>query len=113
MLYYHNPKCSKSRAGLEILNQRKLDFQIKEYLKEPLNFEELKKLFQALDKHPQECVRSKEDLYNELRLDKKALSEDEWIEVIRAHPKLLERPILLYQDKAVIGRPPEKLIEIL
>ena len=113
MIYYHNPKCSKSREGLKLLQSKKVSFQIKEYLKEPLSKEELKELFQKLVLNPKDVVRKKEQKFKELNLDEKSLNIDQWIEILQNHPILLERPILMSSQKAIIGRPTEKLLEIL
>lgn len=111
--YYHNPKCSKSRQGLEILEQAGFSFKIKEYLKEPMTTSELEDLFFKLKKTPEEVIRKKEDIYKELNLKDKDLSSQEWIKIIIEYPKLLERPILLTENQAIIGRPVEELSKIL
>jgi len=105
--YYHNPKCSKSREGLEILKQMGVKFQIKEYLKEGFDKEELRNIFKLLQKSPEQVVRSKEKVFEELNLKNKVLSLDEWIETIIKYPMLMERPILKSAKSALIGRPPE------
>lgn len=111
--YYHNPQCTKSRLGLELLKEAKLTFEIKEYLKEPLTLEELENLFTKLGKEPQDVVRTKEAVYGELDLGNKVLSRQDWFQMIIENPKLLERPILLTATKAIIGRPPENLKELI
>ncbi len=108
-IYYHNPKCSKSRAGLDLLNQKGIDFTIKEYLKEPLSSTELAQVFNKLNMLPSQVVRTKEDIYKELDLANKTLTDQEWIQVIIDNPKLLERPIFVTDNSAVIGRPTEEL----
>jgi len=113
MIYFHNPRCSKSREGLTLLQGKKISFEIKEYLKEPLNKTELKELFSKLKMKPQEVVRKKESIFKDLKLDQKNLSDEDWIDLIIQHPVLLERPILASADKAVIGRPTEKLLKII
>ena len=95
------------------MQSKKVSFQIKEYLKEPLSKEELKELFQKLVLNPKDVVRKKEQKFKELNLDEKSLNIDQWIEILQNHPILLERPILMSSQKAIIGRPTEKLLEIL
>lgn len=112
-LYYHNPKCSKSRAGLGFLQDKNLNLTIKEYLKVPLFSEELLELFSFFDNDPTTLLRKKEDLYKELGLDNKILTLKEWAEVLIKHPQLLERPILKIGNKAAIGRPTENFLTIL
>lgn len=112
-LYYHNPRCSKSREGLKILEDSKTKFEIKEYLKEPLTKKEIKELFQLLGKDPLEVIRTKEDTFKELGLKDKKMTADQWASTIVENPVLLERPILVKGKKAVIGRPPEELKKLL
>ena len=111
--YYHNPKCSKSRQGLELLQNSSLEFEIKEYLKEGFEHNELKELFSKLGKTPAQVVRNRETIYKELDLDASKLEIDDWIEVIIENPILMERPILVNGDKAAIGRPLEEIEKIL
>jgi arsenate reductase (glutaredoxin) len=111
--YYHNPRCSKSRQGLALLEQNNVSFEIREYLKEGFSSNELKKLFKALDMVPYATVRRKESLYKELVIDGKSLSQAEWIKILIDNPSLMERPILVTQKGARIGRPPENLLEII
>ena len=108
--YYHNPNCTKSRKGLDMLKERNLEFTVKEYLKEPLSEEELDNLFLKLGKTPAEVVRKKEQSYQDLELSEKNLSSKEWCQIIMENPELLERPILLTEQKAIIGRPPELML---
>lgn len=107
LVYLHNPRCSKSRQGLELLINEVVT--VRDYLKDPLSENELKQLFGALNKKPIEVIRKKEA--KELGLDN--LSDSEWIQAISQHPILLERPILINGDKAIVGRPPELLLNIL
>lgn len=110
--YFHNPKCSKSRSGLELLKEKGVDFQVREYLKEPLKVSEIKQLSEELEMHPKEFVRSKETVFRELGLEHKDLDVERWTEVLAKYPQLLERPILSNGNRAVIGRPPEDLFKI-
>ncbi|MCV9389428.1 arsenate reductase (glutaredoxin) [Reichenbachiella ulvae] len=109
---YHNPRCQKSRQALSILEEKKEEFEIIEYLKTPPSQEELKGLIQMLGITAEDLLRKGEKIFKE-EFKGKALSEDEWIEAMVNNPKLIERPIVIKGDKAVIGRPPEKVIEIL
>ena len=112
-IYYHNPRCSKSRQGLALLEENNVNFEIKEYLKAGFQKTELKNLFSALNLSPAEVVRKKDDLYKELVLKTSDFSTDQWIELIIKHPALIERPILHTVKGAKIGRPPENLLEII
>lgn len=111
MIYYHNPRCSKSREGLKILEHSGKKFTVKEYLTEPMSDRELLDLFSKLGMSGADVVRSKEDEYKPYK--GKALSDVEWAKIIVKTPKLLERPILVSKNKAVIGRPPENLKKLL
>jgi arsenate reductase len=104
---YHNPRCSKSRQTLALLQSKGIEPQIIEYLKAPLTEAELVEVFAALDIRPKEVLRTKEDVYKELEVnweDDRAV-----IKAILDHPNLLERPIVVKGEKAVIGRPPENV----
>lgn len=111
--YYHNPRCSKSRAGLELLNEKKVSFTIKEYLKEELSFDEIETLCQNLRLNPYEVVRKKEEPFKRLSLENEIDNHKRIIEAIIAEPILLERPIFSTNKGAVMGRPTEKLEEFL
>lgn len=109
---YHNPRCSKSRAGLKYLESKTSDFEIRKYLKEPLTEEELRKLLTKLNKKPQEIVRTQEQMYKK-ELKGKNFNEDEWIRIITENPRLIQRPVVEAKYKAVIGNPPENIDELL
>lgn len=110
---YHNPRCSKSRGALEILEARGLTPTVVRYLETPPDAATLKALLDKLGMGARQLLRSGEDEYKDLNLADPALSEAQLIEAMVKHPKLIERPILVAGDKAVIGRPPEKVLEIL
>jgi arsenate reductase len=110
---YHNPKCSKSRQTLELLQSRGFKPVIIEYLKEPPDQATLKKVLRLLNMKPRELMRRKEDAYKTARLDREDLDDDALISAMIKHPILIERPIVLANGKAAIGRPPEKVLEIL
>ncbi|MCG9971765.1 arsenate reductase (glutaredoxin) [Christiangramia crocea] len=109
---YHNARCKKSREGLEILKNSDKEFEIKEYLKEPLSEEELESLINKLDIAPIQLVRKNEKIWKEEYKDKD-LSDRELITVMTKHPKLIERPIVEDDKKAVIGRPPSEIEKLL
>ena len=110
---YHNPRCSKSRGALELLEARGLQPTLVRYLETPPSADELKNLLGKLGIAARELLRSGEDEYKTLGLADASLSEAQLIEAMVRHPKLIERPILVAGDKAVIGRPPEKVLELL
>ena len=110
---YHNPRCSKSRATLELLESRGIDVSIIEYLKEPPDDIELRQLLDLLGISARELLRTGEAPYKELNLADPSKTEDEIIEAILKHPILMERPIVTTASKARIGRPPEAVLEIL
>ena len=108
---YHNTRCKKSRAGLQYLESKTKDFEIIEYLKTGLTEEELKDIFKKLGKKPEEMVRKQEKSYKENHKGK-TYTDDEWIKIISADLKLLHRPIVVKDDKAVWGDPPENIDEL-
>lgn len=110
---YHNPRCSKSRQTLEILQSRQQNPSIVEYLKTPPTPEELEYILQMLGMEPRQLMRTKEEEYKALGLDNNSLSRQQLIQAMVDHPKLIERPIVIHNNKAAIGRPPEKILEIL
>ncbi|WP_311882533.1 MULTISPECIES: arsenate reductase (glutaredoxin) [unclassified Pseudomonas] len=110
---YHNPRCSKSRSALELLEARGLTPNVVRYLETPLNAAQLKALLGKLGISARQLLRSGEDEYKMLQLADESLSEAQLIDAIAQHPKLMERPILEVGDKAVIGRPPENVLELL
>lgn len=109
---YHNPRCSKSRQALSILQEKPLDYEIIEYLKNVPTANELKALLLALNMNAEDILRKGESVYKENYKGKK-LSEEEWIEAMVANPKLIERPIITDGKRAIIGRPPEKVLELI
>ena len=110
---YHNPRCSKSRGALELLEARGLAPTVVRYLETPLDAPQLKALLGKLGIGARALLRTGEDEYKTLNLADSSLSEAQLIAAIAAHPKLMERPILEVGDKAVIGRPPEQILELL
>lgn len=110
---YHNPRCSKSRRALELLTNRGLEPEIVEYLRNPLSSQELKEILELLDKEPRQLLRTGESAYSENNLDDPRLDAEQIVEAMIAHPILIERPIVVSNGRAVVGRPPEKVLEIL
>ena len=110
---YHNPRGSKSRGALELLEARGLTPTVVRYLETPLNAAQIKALLGKLGITARQLLRSGEDEYKMLQLADDSLSEAQLIDAIAQHPKLMERPILEVGNKAVIGRPPENILELL
>ncbi len=110
---YHNPRCSKSRAALALLEERGVDIAIVKYLETPLSVEGLKGILSALGLSPREVMRKGEAAYKALGLADEALSDDALIDAMAANPILIERPIVVRGEKAVIGRPPERVLDLL
>ncbi len=110
---YHNPRCSKSRAALQLLEERDLQPVVVHYLDTPPSAAQLREVLEKLGLPPRQLLRSGEDEYRELGLANQALSDEELIKAMATHPRLIERPILIAGDRAVIGRPPENILELL
>jgi len=108
---WHNPRCSKSRAAFNYLKDNDIEYKLKEYLKEPPTVEELKDILKKLNLKPSQLVRKKEAIFKELNL--KESSEEELIEAMVKNPKLIERPIVINGNKAVVARPLELIKDIL
>lgn len=111
MKIYHNPRCTKSRETLALIHAKGIVPEVVEYLKTPLKSEELKSLLKMLGMKAEDLVRRSEDEYK-ANYKGKSLSEAQWIEILVANPKLIERPIVVANGKAVIGRPPQN-VEVL
>lgn len=109
----HNPKCSKSRQAKELLVEKGVDFEVREYLKTPLTKAELADLAKKLGVKPREMLRTKEDAYKARKLDRPDATDDQILSAMAEEPVLLERPIVVKGSKAVIGRPTEKILDIL
>lgn len=111
--FYHNPACSKSRAAFALLEKKKLNLEVIEYLKHPPSPKQLDRMLQLLRMEPRELIRTNEAPYRELGLDDESLSRDALIAAISAHPIPMQRPIVLANGKAAVGRPPEHILSIL
>ncbi len=112
-ILYHNPRCSKSRQTLELLHEHGVKPVIIEYLKSPPTREQLKETLRLLGIGPRELLRRSEEEYRKYQLDDPALDDETIIEAMLAHPILIERPIIIHDGKALIGRPPERVLEVL
>ncbi len=108
---YHNPRCSKSRQTLELIQNKGIEPQINLYLENSPTVEEIGGLLSKLGIPASGLVRKKEDLFKELKLQE--ASETELLKAMSEHPKLIERPIVVVDNKAILGRPPENINEIL
>ena len=109
---YHNPRCSKSRAGLKFITDNSLQHNIIEYLKDELSAIELKELITKTGLKPSELVRTHEEYFKK-NLKGKEFSNDEWLDILAENPKLLHRPIVVNGEKAVWAQPPERINNIL
>ncbi|PIQ23764.1 arsenate reductase (glutaredoxin) [bacterium (Candidatus Blackallbacteria) CG17_big_fil_post_rev_8_21_14_2_50_48_46] len=114
MQIYHNPRCSKSRETLALLQEKGAKPEIIEYLKTPPSARELDQICQKLGIEPQALIRSKEALFKELGLSlKDTRSRNEWLKILAEHPSLIERPIVVAGSKAALGRPPENVLDLI
>ncbi len=109
---YHNPRCSKSRQGVAILTESGKDFEIVKYLEDIPTKQELSAIINTLGITPKELIRTNEKIWKEKYKDKE-LNDDELLSAMVENPKLIERPIVITQNKGVVGRPPEKIKELL
>lgn len=112
LFIFHNPRCGKSRDALKLLQDAGCEATVIEYLKRPPTAAQLKAILKKLGMKPEALVRKGEPIYKE-RYAGKTLSDAEWIDAMVAHPILIERPIFVKGDKAVVGRPPEKVTDLL
>lgn len=110
---YHNPRCSKSRQTLELLQQRGIEPEVVLYLEQPPTKKTLKDLVKKLGIDARALLRRGEDEYKALDLADSQLSDEELLAAMAAHPKLIERPIVVRGDRARLGRPPENVLELL
>jgi arsenate reductase len=110
---YHNPRCSKSRGALELLRERGIEPRIMAYLDQPPSIAELQDLLHMLGTGARSLLRESEPEYAELGLSDPLLDDDVLIAAMAAHPRLIERPVFVHAGRAVIGRPPERVLELL
>ncbi len=109
---YHNPRCRKSRETLELIQEKGETLKIKLYLKEPPTVKELREVLAKLGLRPLELIRKQEAVFKE-KFKGKEFADDQWIDVMVAHPILIERPIAIKGNTALIGRPPSNVLELL
>ncbi len=112
MIIYHNPRCGTSRKTLSLITDAGIEPEIILYMKNPLSVEELGETIEKLGISPEALVRKKESIYKEEFKDK-TLTDKAWIQAMIDHPKLMERPIVIKGNKAILGRPPENVEELL
>ena len=110
---YHNPRCTKSRAALALLEERGLNPELRLYLEQPPTVEELQQLLQLLQLEARDLLRSNEALSKERSLDDPAVPAITLLQAMCEHPRLLQRPIAVSDQRAVLGRPPERVLELL
>ncbi len=110
---YHNPRCSKSLQSRQLLDDNGITTEVIDYLEHPPGVNELAEILDMLGLEPRDLMRKHETPYQELALDNVTLTRVELIEAMVNYPILIERPIVIHGNKAVIGRPPEKILEIL
>ncbi|MFD2180318.1 arsenate reductase (glutaredoxin) [Veronia pacifica] len=111
---YHNPRCSKSRQTLTLLEERGIEADVVKYLTTPLSIDTLKVLYAQLGyASPRDMMRIKEDIYKSLNLGANDVTDQQLFEAMAENPKLIERPIVVANDKAAMGRPPEQVLTIL
>ncbi len=112
IIVWHNPRCSKSRNGIKYLDEKDIEYEIRRYLDNPPSEDEIKDVLEKLGMSAKELMRTKESIYKELNL-KEVNDENKLIEVMAQYPKLIERPIVINGEKAVVARPESKIDEIL
>ena len=112
-LFYHNPKCSKSRKALEIIQNHNINTKVILYLKDKLTKDMLREILDFSGLSVRDIIRSNEKEYKENNLDNLKLTKDEILELILKHPIMLQRPVFVFNNKAIIGRPPEDVLKII
>lgn len=109
---YHNPRCSKSRETLKIIEEQGAEVEVIEYLNHTPDAQELSDIISKLNIKPEDLIRKGEAIFKE-KFKGESLSDNQWIEAMVAYPKLIERPIVIKGNQAVLGRPPQKVIDLL
>ena len=112
MKIYHNPRCRKSRESLQIIQESKIDFHIIEYLKNPISKSEIKILLKMLNISALDLIRKEEKIFKS-RYKGKTLSEEDYINILYRYPILMQRPIIVKDNRAVLGRPPINILDLL
>ena len=110
---YHNPRCSKSRQTLSLLQEKNINLTIIEYLKNPPDISQLKRILKTLGYEPRQLMRTSEQIFKDLDLQNENKTDDDLVNAMVKNPILIERPIVLSGEKAAIGRPPESVLNIL
>ena len=110
---YHNPRCSKSRQTLELINNHGVEVEIVEYIKQPPSIEQLKNILSSLNLKAQDIMRKKEAEYKDSGLNNASLTEEQQLKLMIKNPKVMERPIVVKGNKAIIGRPPENVLALI
>ena len=110
---YHNPQWGKSRKSVEILKEKKIEFQTVEYIKKGLTRDEIISISKKLNLRPKDFIRRKDKIVTELGLEKELENDNKILDTIITYPKILERPIIIYKEKAIIARPAELLYDFL
>lgn len=112
MKIYHNPRCRKSREGIKYLESKKINFEVIDYIKNNLSSEQIKKILKKLQLKPIELVRKNEVIWKE-KYKGKEFTDDQLMKILSNEPKLIERPIIVSEKLAVIGRPAENIDKLL
>ncbi|MBT7730294.1 MAG: arsenate reductase (glutaredoxin) [Rhodospirillaceae bacterium] len=113
VIIYHNPRCSKSRQALSLLQEKNIDTDIVEYLKSPPTVSELKDILLKLGYKPRQLLRKNEQIYKDLDLGSDGKTDDDLVNAMVDNPILIERPVIISGDQVTIGRPPESILDIL
>jgi arsenate reductase (glutaredoxin) len=109
---YHHPRCRKSRAGLEYLKEKTGEFETIDYIKRGISPEEIREILAKMNTSPSNLVRTQEDYYKKM-LKGKDIQDEEWISILSENPRLIRRPIIVTEHKAVLGQPPENIDKLL
>ncbi|KAB7741254.1 arsenate reductase (glutaredoxin) [Parvibaculum sedimenti] len=112
VIIWHNPRCSKSRATLSLIEQHGLDPEIVDYLKTPPSADEIKSVLKKLRMKPRDLMRKGEQVYTDLGLDNEKLSDDQLVAAMAENPILIERPVVIFGARAKLGRPPEDVLDL-
>ncbi|MEN6542514.1 arsenate reductase (glutaredoxin) [Parvibaculum sp.] len=112
VVIWHNPRCSKSRATLSLIEQHGLDPEIVEYLNTPPSAEEIRSVLQKLRMKPRDLMRKGEQVYKDLGLENENLSDDQLVAAMAENPILIERPVVIFGARAKLGRPPEDVLDL-
>ncbi len=109
---YHNPRCKKSREGLQYLKEKSVEFEVIDYISSPLAVEELKEILLKMNKKPAELVRKQEEYYKK-ELKGRNFTDEEWLRILVENPRLIRRPVIVGKYKAVIGQPVENIEKVI